>query len=124
MQLSNQGMVVTVGKGHSKWGVDRQRKRGCKAFGALRALLISIPFMSIPSIIWLCSDTNNTEHGAGYAEGILWLTAPSSACSFSHPTWYGKVGVLSHHFRLALLFPCTRVYSGAALATSVAAVEA
>jgi hypothetical protein len=64
-------MVAAVGKGHSKWGVDRQRKRGCKAFGALRALLISLPFMSILSIIRLCSDTNNTEHGAGCAEDIL-----------------------------------------------------
>ena len=71
MQLSNQGMVVTVGKGHSKWGVDRQRKRVCKAFGALRALLISLPFMSILSIIRPCSDTYNTEHGADYAEDIL-----------------------------------------------------
>ena len=80
--------------------------------------------MSILSIIRLCSDTYNTKHGAGYAEDILRLTAPSSACPFSRPTWCGKVGILNPHFRLALLLPWTRVYSGAALATSVAAVEA
>jgi hypothetical protein len=64
-------MFAAVGKRHSKWGVDRQRKRVCKAFGALRALLISLLFMSILSIIRLCSDTYNTTHGAGYAEDIL-----------------------------------------------------
>jgi hypothetical protein len=64
-------MFAAVGKGHSKWGVDRQGKRVCKAFGALRALLISLPFMSILSILRLCSNTYNTEHGADYAEDIL-----------------------------------------------------
>ena len=41
------------------------------------ALLVSIPFMSILSIIWLYRDTHDMEQIADYAEGILWLIVPS-----------------------------------------------
>ena len=41
------------------------------------AIVISIPFMSIMSLIWLYSDTKDAEKVADYAEGILWLVIPS-----------------------------------------------
>lgn len=41
------------------------------------AVLISIPFISIVSIIWLYNDTKDVEQVANYAEGIMWLVIPS-----------------------------------------------
>ncbi|MBT4065831.1 MAG: DUF3147 family protein [Euryarchaeota archaeon] len=41
------------------------------------AILISIPFMSIMSLILLYNDTKDVEKVADYAEGILWLVIPS-----------------------------------------------
>ena len=41
------------------------------------AIVISIPFISIMSIIWLYNDTKDVEQVADYAEGIMWLVIPS-----------------------------------------------
>ncbi|MDP6869311.1 MAG: DUF3147 family protein [Candidatus Poseidoniaceae archaeon] len=41
------------------------------------ALIISIPFMSIMSLILLYNDTKDPSRVADYAEGILWLVLPS-----------------------------------------------
>ncbi len=42
------------------------------------ALLISIPFMSILSMVWLYNDTGDTSKVADFSEGILWLVLPST----------------------------------------------
>jgi hypothetical protein len=41
------------------------------------AVVISIPFISIMSIIWFYNDTRDVEQVADYAEGIMWLVIPS-----------------------------------------------
>jgi len=41
------------------------------------AVLISLPLISIISIIWLYNDTKDVEQVANYAEGIMWLVIPS-----------------------------------------------
>ncbi len=41
------------------------------------ALLVSLPFISIISIIWLYNDTKDTAKVADFSEGILWLVLPS-----------------------------------------------
>jgi F0F1-type ATP synthase assembly protein I len=41
------------------------------------AIIISIPFVSIMSMIWLYSDTKDTAKVAEYADGIVWLVLPS-----------------------------------------------
>jgi hypothetical protein len=41
------------------------------------AVLISLPLISIISIVWLYNDTKDVEQVANYAEGIMWLVIPS-----------------------------------------------
>ena len=41
------------------------------------ALLVSLPFISIISIIWLYNDTKDAAKVADFSEGILWLVLPS-----------------------------------------------
>lgn len=41
------------------------------------AILISIPFMSVMSIILLYNDSKDVNKVADYTEGILWLVLPS-----------------------------------------------
>ena len=41
------------------------------------AIVISIPLVSIISIIWLYNGTKDVEQVADYAEGIMWLVIPS-----------------------------------------------
>ena len=41
------------------------------------AIVISIPLISIISIIWLYKDTKDVNQVADYAEGIMWLVIPS-----------------------------------------------
>jgi len=42
------------------------------------ALIVSIPLVSILSLIWLYDDTKDVIEVANFAESILWLVLPST----------------------------------------------
>ncbi len=42
------------------------------------ALIVSIPLVSILSLIWLYNDTKDVIEVANFAESILWLVLPST----------------------------------------------
>ena len=88
------------------------------------ALLISIPFMSILSIIWLYSDTKDTEHVPGYAEGILWLIFPSMCLFILLPYLLRRGWSLESSLALGIVVTVCMYALSAAFATSVVGVEA
>lgn len=44
---------------------------------AIGALIVSLPLVSILSILWLWRDTGDSERIAALAEGTFWLVLPS-----------------------------------------------
>lgn len=44
---------------------------------ALGALLISLPLVSVLGMVWLYTDTQDTERVAQVSSGVFWLTLPS-----------------------------------------------
>lgn len=44
---------------------------------ALGALIVSLPLVSILSILWLWRDTGDTERIAAHAEATFWLVLPT-----------------------------------------------
>ena len=51
----------------------------------LGALLVSIPLVSVLAIVWLWSDTQDSEQVANFTTGILWLVLPSLVLFLSLP---------------------------------------
>jgi F0F1-type ATP synthase assembly protein I len=43
----------------------------------LGAMLVSLPLMSILSLIWLQRETGDARQAAAFAQGILWAIVPS-----------------------------------------------
>jgi hypothetical protein len=41
------------------------------------ALILSLPLVSIPSILWLWRDTGDSERVAALAQGTFWLVLPT-----------------------------------------------
>jgi len=66
-----------LGKGVMSGAIVVAASEVAKKSTILGALIISIPTMSILSMLWLYNDTKDAEKIADYAEGILWLVIPS-----------------------------------------------
>ena len=66
-----------VGKGLLSGAIIVAASEVAKKSTIYGALIISIPFISIMSMIWLYNDTKDTAKVAEYADGILWLVLPS-----------------------------------------------
>jgi len=88
------------------------------------ALLISIPFLSILSILWLYNDTNDTERVADYAEGILWLVIPSLCLFFLLPYLLRRGWNFETAFALGIFATVCMYIAGAYAATALGNVEA
>ena len=67
-----------IGKGLFSGAVIVAASEIAKRSVAFGALIISLPLMSIFSLIWLHNETNDTAQVADFAEGILWLIIPST----------------------------------------------
>ena len=69
--------LTWIGKGLFSGAVIVAASEIAKKSTLYGAIVISIPFMSIMSLIWLYNDTKDVTKVADYAEGILWLVIPS-----------------------------------------------
>lgn len=49
------------------------------------ALIASLPLLSIAAIIWLHTDTGDSEKVADFAQGIFWMVIPSLLLFLSLP---------------------------------------
>ena len=88
------------------------------------ALFISIPLMSILSIIWLYSDTKDTEHVADYAECILWLIFPSLCLFLLLPCLLRRGWSFESSLALGIVVTVCMYVLSAAFTTSVVGFEA
>ena len=55
----------------------RQRRRSRRRSPAYGALILSLPLLSILSMIWLWRDTGDSERIAALAQGTFWLVLPT-----------------------------------------------
>ena len=69
---------------------------------ALGALIVSLPLVSILSILWLWRDTGDTVRIAAHAEATFWLVLPTLPMFLVFPAFL-RNGV---DFRLALGASC------------------
>lgn len=56
-----------------------------RRFPGLGALIVSLPLVSILSMIWLWRDTADPERIAAHAVGTIWFLAPSIPMFFTIP---------------------------------------
>lgn len=56
-----------------------------RRFPGLGALIVSLPLVSILSMIWLWRDTQDVERLAAHSIGTLWFLAPSVPMFFTIP---------------------------------------
>ena len=67
-----------IGKGLFSGAIIVAASEIAKRSVAFGALIISLPLMSIFSLIWLHNETKDTAQVADFAEGILWMIIPST----------------------------------------------
>ena len=77
VELQPMNWLTMVAKGLFSGAIIVAASEIAKKSTLYGAVLISIPFISIVSIIWLYNDTKDVEQVANYAEGIMWLVIPS-----------------------------------------------
>lgn len=56
-----------------------------RRFPGLGALIVSLPLVSVLSMIWLWRDTHDAERLASHASGTIWFLAPSIPMFFTIP---------------------------------------
>ncbi len=56
-----------------------------RRFPGLGALIVSLPLVSILSMIWLWRDTQDVERLAAHSIGTIWFLAPSVPMFFTLP---------------------------------------
>lgn len=56
-----------------------------RRFPGLGALIVSLPLVSILSMIWLWRDTRDVERLAAHSTGTIWFLAPSVPMFFALP---------------------------------------
>jgi len=69
--------LTWIGKGALSGAIVVAASEVAKKSTVFGALLVSLPFISIISIIWLYNDTKDAAKVADFSEGILWLVLPS-----------------------------------------------
>ncbi len=56
-----------------------------RRFPGLGALIVSLPLVSVLSMIWLWHDTRDVERLASHSIGTIWFLAPSIPMFFTIP---------------------------------------